>query len=277
MSDLTQVLQHSEDKEDDCWSDIDESILARCEQIESEEFANTKKSWNENKKGISTTDVHGLGNEVMISESSQVLDKDTVSPDLSPPQDVQDNDSDVVKIVRCSELGEMTPLQFFSKGAYLCVTDLTQQLWCEQHMCYNLMGVEPPSSMSQDTDLPLPLPTADRPEVKAGKSVHLARELEVHDVVSVSITSSADKWGLHVLNLLISVRAFLVGTTIAREVPIFGDPLGNGDLVFGIIDELQFNPESYCVSLTELKTRKMKRLPGKAQKQQHALQVRRAL
>ena len=60
---------------------------------------------------------------------------------------------------------------------------------------------------------------------------------------------------------------------VAREVPIFGDPFGTGDLFFGIIDELRFDPEKYSLDLVELKTRKLKRMPGKAQKKQHLLQV----
>ena len=98
-------------------------------------------------------------------------------------------------------------------------------------------------------------------------------ELEVHDIVNVKISSRADKWALHVLNLLTSVRGFLAGVHLAREVPIFGDPFGTGDLFFGIIDELRFDAEKYSLDLVELKTRKTKRMPGKAQKKQHFLQV----
>ncbi|KAK7088808.1 exonuclease V-like [Littorina saxatilis] len=167
---------------------------------------------------------------------------------------------------------EETPLEQFCKHGYLCVTDLTQQVWCEQHLCYTMMGMEPPLPSPLD-QVPPPLPTADRPEVKAGKSVHLARELEVHNVVSVKISSRADKWGLHTLNLLSTIRGFLSGIRVAREVPIFGDPFGTGDLFFGIVDELRFDADSYSLGLVELKTRKTQRMPGKAQKKQHSLQV----
>ena len=91
--------------------------------------------------------------------------------------------------------------------------------------------------------------------------------------MNVKISSRADKWALHILNLLTSVRGFLAGAHVAREVPIFGDPFGTGDLFFGIIDELRFDAEKYSLGLVELKTRKTKRMPGKAQKKQHFLQV----
>ena len=91
--------------------------------------------------------------------------------------------------------------------------------------------------------------------------------------MNVKISSRADKWAVHILNLLTSVRGFLAGAHVAREVPIFGDPFGTGDLFFGIIDELRFDAEKYSLGLVELKTRKTKRMPGKAQKKQHFLQV----
>ena len=89
----------------------------------------------------------------------------------------------------------------------------------------------------------------------------------------MKISSRADKWALHILNLLSAVRGFLDGVLLAREVPIFGDPFGTGDMLFGIIDELRFDPETYSISLVELKTRKSKRMPGKSQKKQHMFQV----
>ncbi|XP_076434953.1 exonuclease V-like [Babylonia areolata] len=269
MSEERRALQNGEEKEDDCWSDIDESLLARCDQLENDELENTTENYVfKPEVGVSIPDVRREGDQ--RCEVSQIL------AGHSSSADVCDADAGVVKVIRGSELGEITPMQLFNKGGYLCVTDLTQQLWCEHHLCYTLMGVvppEPPPPSLTDASLPLPLLTADRPEVKAGKSAHLARELEIHDVVSVSITSKGDKWGLHVLNLLTTLHSFLAGSTVAREVPIFGDPFGKGDLVFGIIDELRFDPEAYHVTLTELKTRKGERLPGKSQKQQHRLQV----
>lgn len=98
-------------------------------------------------------------------------------------------------------------------------------------------------------------------------------ELEVHDIVSVNISSIEDKWALHILNLHTVVQGFLFGIPVAREIPIFGDPFGTGDLLFGIIDELRFDEANYTLCLVELKTRKSTTLPGKTQQKQHAFQV----
>jgi hypothetical protein len=65
------------------------------------------------------------------------------------------------------------PLWQFGKSRYFCVMDLSNQLWCEQHMLYTLMRVEPEEPLPGEP--PLPLPVADRPEVKKGKSVHRNR------------------------------------------------------------------------------------------------------
>ena len=51
-------------------------------------------------------------------------------------------------------------------------------MWCEQQLVYewkySITGIRPEP---EDPDVPLPLPTNERPEVIAGKSIHLAKGL----------------------------------------------------------------------------------------------------
>ncbi|ESO95363.1 hypothetical protein LOTGIDRAFT_116801, partial [Lottia gigantea] len=151
-----------------------------------------------------------------------------------------------------------TPLQRFRPG-YLWVSDLTKQNWCEQQLYYSFTV---PGVMVED-----------KPSMKEGSSLHLARELAVHEPVPVKVTSNEDIWAVKVLNLLGTVQGFLNGVCLAREVPIFGAPYENGVFFVGLIDELRFDLELYTVTLSELKTKTYKSPPSKAQKSQHKLQV----
>ena len=92
-------------------------------------------------------------------------------------------------------------------------------------------------------------------------------------MVNVTVTSSEDVWAIKVLNLLTSIQAFANNKTIAREVPIFGAPFNEDVFMVGLIDELRFDPDSYEIDLVELKTRKFRSFPKKAQQEQHRLQV----
>lgn len=104
-------------------------------------------------------------------------------------------------------------------------------------------------------------------------SLSFHTELLVHDIVPVKTTSIEDSWAIRILNLLTSVQRFLNGDLIAREIPIFGDPFGQGVFVVGIIDELRFDPELYTITMSEFKTRQSKRLPSKPQQNQHRFQL----
>ncbi|XP_041349952.1 exonuclease V-like [Gigantopelta aegis] len=152
---------------------------------------------------------------------------------------------------------ELPPLQRYRPN-YLWVSDLTNQKWCEQKMVYSFT---------------VPVLVEENPTMTAGSTLHLARELAVHDVVRVQITSNEDIFAIKLMNLLTAIVGFLNGLTVAREVPIFGTPFDEDVLVIGVIDELRFDPESYIIDLLELKTRKMKSLPKESQLSQHRLQV----
>ena len=91
--------------------------------------------------------------------------------------------------------------------------------------------------------------------------------------MKVKVESSEDIWAIKVLNLISSVQGFLCGTTLAREIPIFGAPFGEDIFIVGLIDELRFDPETYTIDLQELKTRKHKSSPSRSQQSQHRLQV----
>ncbi|KAJ8313057.1 hypothetical protein KUTeg_010430 [Tegillarca granosa] len=166
-----------------------------------------------------------------------------------------ENDSDKVPFYTC------TPLSIY-RPKYLCVTDLTQQDWCEQQLFYKFT-----------MPMMITVPVDEQPVVAKGANIHTERELEVHDVISIKTTSAADKWGIKFLNLLTSVLGFLNGITVAREIPILGVPFNEDVMVFGIIDELRFDPDTYTIDLSELKTKLSRTTSTKAQQRQHSLQV----
>ena len=60
---------------------------------------------------------------------------------------------------------------------------------------------------------------------------------------------------------------------LEREISVFGDPFGLGVLITGIVDQLQYSPESRELTLLDYKTRQSKSMPGEAQKRGTALQL----
>ncbi|XP_053375121.1 exonuclease V-like [Mercenaria mercenaria] len=169
---------------------------------------------------------------------------------------ITNNAERVIPVVTSEgELG--SPLSRFRPG-YLWVSDLTRQNWCEQQLYYSFT---------------VPSVVEENPVMTEGSSLHLARELAVHDVVQVKVTSNEDIWAIKVLNLLSSLVSLLNGQTIAREVPIFGAPFNEDVFIVGLIDELRFDPSSFQLDLWEFKTRKYKSMPSKSQQAQHRLQV----
>ncbi|XP_019366569.1 PREDICTED: exonuclease V [Gavialis gangeticus] len=139
---------------------------------------------------------------------------------------------------------------------YLCVTDLAGQSWCEQQM---VLGMEQPRPLAPETAALL----------DAGKSIHLARELEVHDLVKIPTTSREDSWAIKILNLLSVIPVLQAGGHV-RELPVFG--VIEGVFVSGIIDELRYNTKGE-LELNELKTRSGPFMPGKAQRKKDHFQV----
>ncbi|KAG8590330.1 hypothetical protein GDO81_006724 [Engystomops pustulosus] len=109
---------------------------------------------------------------------------------------------------------------------YLSVTDICSQVWCEQQMIYKM-------------EQPLLIEPEKTAAMSEGSSIHLARELEVHDVVSVTTQTREDRWAIKCLNIL-------------AMIPV----LQGGEL-----------------ELRELKTRATPTLPGSAQRRSHEIQV----
>lgn len=132
---------------------------------------------------------------------------------------------------------------------YLYVTDLCTQNWCEQQMVY-------------EKELPGFLTPEKSAVLDTGASIHLARELEVHDLVTVPVTTKEDAWAIKFLNIL-SMIPTLQSEGRIREFPVFGEV--EGVFLVGVIDELHYTARGE-LELAELKTRRRPVLPMNAQK-----------
>lgn len=161
--------------------------------------------------------------------------------------------TDILQRKRKTE--EETPLERYSLR-YLSVTDICSQVWCEQQMVYK---IEKPALIE-------PEKTAAMSE---GSSIHLARELEVHDIVSVTTQTREDSWAIKCLNILAMIPVLQSGGRV-REFPVFREL--DGIYVVGVIDELRYSSKGE-LELKELKTRATPTLPRSAQKRSHELQV----
>ncbi|XP_063812089.1 exonuclease V isoform X2 [Pseudophryne corroboree] len=139
---------------------------------------------------------------------------------------------------------------------YVTVTDVCSQTWCEQQMVYRI-------------EEPEPVRLEKTAAMNEGSSIHLARELEVHDVVSVATQTREDSWAIKCLNILAMIPVLQSGGRI-REFPVFGEL--DGIYVVGVIDELCYSSKGE-LELRELKTRVSPTLPRAAQKKGHEFQV----
>ncbi|OCT94275.1 exonuclease V [Xenopus laevis] len=139
---------------------------------------------------------------------------------------------------------------------YLWVTNLCSQAWCEQQMMYEF-------------EFPELLKLEKTDAMNKGASIHLARELEVHDVVSVTTQTKEDSWAIKFLNILSMIPVLQSGARV-REFPVFREL--NGIFVVGMIDELGYTPKGE-LELRELKTRTTPTLPGTSQTVTHQFQV----
>ncbi|XP_041052831.1 exonuclease V isoform X1 [Carcharodon carcharias] len=148
------------------------------------------------------------------------------------------------------------PLERFGRK-HLSVTDLSRQAWCEQQVVY---GMELPHIQQLRDEVPV---------VKAGSCLHLARELEVQDIVPINVESREDNWAVKMLNLLSMIQFLQAGERV-RELPVFGEL--EGIFVVGVVDELCYNSKGE-LELRELKTRGQRTYPSAAQKKSHHLQV----
>ncbi|XP_066455718.1 exonuclease V [Eleutherodactylus coqui] len=148
-----------------------------------------------------------------------------------------------------------TPLERYSLR-YVTVTDICSQVWCEQQMVYRM---EQPALVE-------PEKTAAMSE---GSSIHLARELEVHDIISVTTQTREDSWAIKCLNILAMIPVLQSGGRV-REFPVFREL--DGIYIVGVIDELGYSPKGE-LELKELKTRASPTLPRSTQKRSHEIQV----
>ncbi|XP_058020257.1 exonuclease V isoform X3 [Ahaetulla prasina] len=148
-----------------------------------------------------------------------------------------------------------TPLEAFHLR-YLCVTDLSAQVWCEQQTVYHK---EKPS---------VQLPEKTTVVLNTGKSIHLARELQDHNLVPVKTRSREDRWAIKLLNVLLTITNLRKGQRV-RECPVFG--VLEGIFVFGIIDQLNYTAKGE-LQLNELKTREKAYMPVPGQKKRDRFQ-----
>lgn len=104
----------------------------------------------------------------------------------------------------------------------LSVTDLVSPSWCELQYWYNLTkyGRKRPTRVMEQ-----------------GSKIHKTLENEVHQTVSVSITTKEDAWGLRIWNIIQGLRT-LQETGLTRELEVWG--VIDGLVVNGIIDELSY-------------------------------------
>eukprot|EP00112_Aurelia_sp_Birch-Aquarium-sp1_P025020 Seg813.7 transcript_id=Seg813.7/GoldUCD/mRNA.D3Y31 product="Exonuclease V" protein_id=Seg813.7/GoldUCD/D3Y31 len=152
---------------------------------------------------------------------------------------------------------DLKPVDFIKgKRLGLSVTDLVNQFWCEQQFEYSYTH-------------PITKPTPEI--VTAGSAIHLERELEVHDIVDITIETKEDEWAVRLLNIYQQLVILSQGGTI-RELQIFGDLFKKEIFIKGIIDEIRLNDENK-IEVRELKTRSRDSMPAKSQHAKNELQV----
>ncbi|XP_070116436.1 exonuclease V isoform X1 [Equus caballus] len=200
--------------------------------------------------------------DVSDSEFLEILDLDDSqesSASLSnpgPSSELPGKDGKLISLPKGKRgLDVSSPMERFHLN-YLYVTDLSTQNWCEQQMIY---GKEVPDFLVPEKAAVL----------DTGASIHLARELEVHDLRTVPITTKEDAWAVKFLNMLLMIPTLQSEGRI-REFPVFGEV--DGVLLVGVIDELHYTAKGE-LELVELKTRRHPVLPLEAQKNKDYFQV----
>jgi exonuclease V len=172
------------------------------------------------------------------------------------PSELPEKDGKLVSLQNWKRgLDVSSPMERFHLK-YLYVTDLSAQNWCELQMAY---GKELPSVLAHEKAAVL----------DSGSSIHLARELELHDLVTIPITTKEDAWAIKFLNIL-SMIPTLQSEGCIREFPVFGEV--EGIFLVGVIDELHYTAKGE-LELAELKTRRRPMLPLAAQKKKDCFQV----
>ncbi|XP_054427557.1 exonuclease V [Pteronotus mesoamericanus] len=192
--------------------------------------------------------------EFLDLEDTQELSASPCKP--SPSSELPGKDGKVTSLPKWKRgLDVSSPMERFHLK-YLYVTDLSTQHWCEQQMVY---GKELPGSLAPE----------EAAVLDTGASIHLARELEVHDLVTIPITSKEDTWAVKFLNMLSMITTLQSGGHV-REFPVFGEV--EGVLLVGVIDELHYTAKGE-LELVELKTRRSPVLPLDAQRKKDHFQV----
>ncbi|XP_059152464.1 exonuclease V-like isoform X2 [Physella acuta] len=165
------------------------------------------------------------------------------------------------------------PKQRYRPKRYLIVSDLAKQLWCEQQLLY---GFSPEIYLSRalpDSKVDIDETDEQKATRRKGADIHLAREQDINKPVPVEIITREDDWAVRLLNLQFAVLSFHNGSKVAREVPIFGMPFGIDDVIYGIVDELQYDPDTHAIVISELKTRRSNFPPKKSQQDKDLYQV----
>ncbi|XP_033027628.1 exonuclease V [Lacerta agilis] len=194
--------------------------------------------------------------EFLQIEEPEAGDSEKPSSSLGPPAESEGGDVAKGSVLETGKRKRShVPLEIFHLR-YLSVTDISAQVWCEQQMVYR-------------RELPDLTPPENIVLLNTGKSIHLARELEDHDLVTVSTTSREDSWAIKVLNLLVMLSVLQAGHRV-REFPVFG--VLEDIFVVGVIDQLGYTPKGE-LELNELKTRNNASMPSAAQKKRDRFQV----
>lgn len=174
---------------------------------------------------------------------------------------------DIIAKLHCDCVADSRPpLQKYRNGR-IYVSDLSSQMYCEQKLLYTLIGVPRLKEMGYDVE------EGESPQVTRGTDIHMARQLEVQDVITVDTETREDNIAVLILNLLQSVRSLLCGEPIAREVPVFGRVFGGDIFVNGVVDEMRCDSDTLQIDIVELKTTMGTRLPNPSVRHSHRLQV----
>ncbi|KAM8977070.1 exonuclease V [Pelodytes ibericus] len=237
--------------DEDGFSDISENELV---MLQEEAMIDSSENMSLLKEGVDIQ--FSATNLCFIIVKSEQNSDVTALPHNGEKDENSDRKEESAEIVqRKRKHLTQTPLEKYHMK-YLWVTHLCSQTWCEQQMVYEF-------------ELPELIQPEKSKAMNTGSSIHLARELEVQDVVSVTTQTREDSWAVKFLNILSMIPILQSGGCI-REFPVFG-VLG-GVFLVGVIDQLGYNPKGE-LELRELKTRSSPSLPSGGQKRSHHFQV----
>jgi exonuclease V len=172
-------------------------------------------------------------------------------------------------------LTQYVPFRLFRPWAdrTLSVTDLASGLWCEVQVEYRSLHPHLKTSREwrrmAEKGSPVVLKTES---MKIGTAVHMKKELEVHEIVKVQTVTREDRAAVQLVNTYTQLSVVRSGA-VEREIHVFGDLFELGVLVRGVIDQLQYSPETGELILTDYKTRRSKSLPSAEQKKGTSLQL----